>query len=115
MTAEYDLGWVPYYLQYAYRLYRRWSPMLDLNLPMLPSEYFLRQVSMTFIREPIGMKMVAAGLLPGENVMWCDDYPHGASTWPNSREVIAETMGELDETDRGKIIRHNASRLYGIP
>ena len=114
VSAEYDMGWVPYYLQYADRLYRRWSPMLDLSLPMQPSEYFLRQVSLTFIREPIGMKMVAAGLLPADNVMWCDDYPHGASTWPDSKGVIAETMGDLDEADRRKIVRDNASRLYGI-
>ena len=114
VSAEYDMGWVPYYLQYADRLYRRWSPMLDLSLPMQPSEYFLRQVSLTFIREPIGMKMVAGGLLPADNVMWCDDYPHGASTWPDSRGVIAETMGDLNEADRRKIVRDNASKLYGI-
>ena len=114
VSAEYDMGWVPYYLQYADRLYRRWSPLLGLSLPMLPSEYFLRQVSLTFIREPIGMKMVAAGLLPADNVMWCDDYPHGASTWPHSRRVVDETMADLSESDRRKVVRGNASRLYGI-
>ena len=64
--------------------------------------------------EPIGMKMVAGGLLPADNVMWCDDYPHGASTWPESRNVIAETMKDLNESDRRKIVRDNAARLYGI-
>ena len=115
VSAEYDMGWVPYFLQYADRLYRRWSPMLKLDLPMLPSEYFLRQVSLTFIREPVGVKMVRAGLLPAENIMWCDDYPHGASTWPDSRGVIAETMGDLGERDRNKVVRENAAKLYGIP
>lgn len=114
VSAEYDMGWVPYFLQYADRLYRRWSPMLGLRLPMSPSEYFLRQVSLTFIREPVGMKMVAGGLIPAGNVLWCDDYPHGASTWPDSRGVIAETMGDLNESDRRKIVCDNASSLYGI-
>ena len=82
---------------------------------MLPSEYFLRQVSMTFIREPVGVKTVGSGLLPADNIMWCDDYHLGASTWPDSRGVIAETMGDLIECERSKVVRDNAARLYGIP
>lgn len=47
-------------------------------------------------------------------VMWCDDYPHGASTWPESRAVVAETVGDLAAADRERIVRDNAARLYDI-
>lgn len=46
--------------------------------------------------------------------MWCDDCPHGASTWPESRAVVAETVGDLAAADRERIVRDNAARLYDI-
>ncbi len=114
ITAEYDMGWVPYFLQHADALHKRWSPMSGIKLSMLPSEYFRKQVYITFIRDPIGLRMVGASLMGADNFMWCDDYPHGASTWPHSREVIAKNMACLSEEDRWKIIRDNAAKLYDI-
>ena len=114
VAAEYDVGWIPYFLQHADALHKRWSPMSGTKLNMLPSEFFNRQVFVTFVRDPIGMKMVGASILRADNPMWCDDYPHGASTWPHSLEVIAKNMADLSETDRWKIIRDNAAKLYGI-
>ncbi len=114
VAAEYDIGWIPYFLQHADALHRRWSPMSGIKLSMLPSEYFRRQVYVTFIRDPIGLQMVSASLLEADNAMWCDDYPHGASTWPHSREVIAKNMAGLSEEDRRKIIKDNAASLYNI-
>ena len=112
VSAEYDIGWVPYFLQNIDRLYQRWSPLIGLKLTLPPSDYFQRQVQLTFIRDNIGVKMVKAGLLPAKNVMWCDDYPHGASTWPKSQEFVDETMRELPFSDRTKIVRENAINLY---
>ena len=114
VSAEYDIGWIPYFLQNADALYKRWAPVAGFHLAMPPSAYFRRQVRSTFIREPVGLGMVAAGLVDADCVMWCDDYPHGASTWPKSREVIAETMAGLTVADRRKIVCDNAIALYGI-
>lgn len=114
VSAEYDMGWMPYFLQNADALFKRWAPVAGFNLAEAPSSYFRRQVRSTFIREPIGLRMVAAGLVDADCVMWCDDYPHGASTWPKSREVIAETMAGISDADRRKITRDNVVALYGI-
>ena len=64
--------------------------------------------------DPIGLRMVAAGLVDADCVMWCDDYPHGASTWPESQAVIAETMAGLTAADKRKITHDNVAALYGI-
>lgn len=114
VSAEYDMGWMPYFLQNADALYKRWSAVAGFSLAEAPSVYFRRQVRSTFIREPIGLRMVAAGLVDADCVMWCDDYPHGASTWPKSQEVIAETMAGITDADRRKITRDNVAALYGI-
>lgn len=114
VSAEYDMGWVPYYLQNLDRLYKRWSPLLDLDLAESPSTYIHRQVRMTFIRDAAGLGMVAAGLLSADNVMWCDDYPHGASTFPQSRRFVDETMGPLSAEQKRKVVRDNAAQLYRL-
>jgi hypothetical protein len=46
--------------------------------------------------------------------MWSNDFPHGNTTWPNSREVIARDLGALDGGTRAKLVRDNVSRLYGL-
>ena len=46
--------------------------------------------------------------------MWSNDYPHANSTWPNSREVIAEHLGHLTPETRTKVLSTNVSRLYNI-
>ena len=114
ISAEYDIGWMPYFLQNLDRLYQRWSPMLGLNLALAPSQYVKRQVRMTFIRDRVGLGMINAGLLSPDTAMWCDDYPHGASTFPESQRFVDETMAELSDVNRQKVVYHNAAALYRL-
>ena len=49
------------------------------------------------------------------NVMWASDYPHGDSTWPHSRNALAESPLSL----HGPVVLHkvtceNAARVYGF-
>jgi predicted TIM-barrel fold metal-dependent hydrolase len=46
--------------------------------------------------------------------MWASDYPHTDSTFPRSREAIAESLGSIAEADRRKITATNCARLYGF-
>jgi hypothetical protein len=47
--------------------------------------------------------------------MWSSDYPHGNSTWPNSRAVIQRDLGHLPPDVQSKVLRENVSKLYKIP
>ena len=47
--------------------------------------------------------------------MWSNDFPHGNTTWPNSRQVIARDLGDLPASSRAKLVRENVARLYNIP
>jgi hypothetical protein len=47
--------------------------------------------------------------------MWSNDFPHGNSTWPNSRYVVARDLGDLPAPVRAKLVRENVARLYNIP
>jgi hypothetical protein len=46
--------------------------------------------------------------------MWSSDYPHGASTWPRSREVVDRDHAALDQTDVRALTWDNCAALYGI-
>ena len=46
--------------------------------------------------------------------MWSSDYPHGNSTWPNSRKIIARDLAHLSPDVRAKIVRENVARLYNL-
>ena len=47
--------------------------------------------------------------------MWASDYPHNASTWPKSKEVVDQYFEVVtDETERYKLVRQNGMNLYGV-
>ena len=47
--------------------------------------------------------------------MWSNDFPHGNTTWPSSRQVIARGLGGLPAGVRAKLVRENVAKLYNIP
>jgi hypothetical protein len=50
-----------------------------------------------------------------ENCMWSNDFPHGNSTWPHSRQVVARDVVDLPAVLRAKLVREDVARLYDIP
>ena len=46
--------------------------------------------------------------------MWSTDYPHQASTFPNTQEFIAREFQGIPEEDKRKIVYENAAKLYGF-
>ncbi len=89
--AEAGLAWVPSMIQGLDIWYqrtrdgRRLTGDKPIALPkFLPSEYFHRQIWISFVDDPLGVKMVG-NVLDADKVMFGSDYPHPASTWPNSQ------------------------------
>ena len=77
-----------------------------------PSEYFRDNIWMTFQEDPYGIAMLP--LLYEDRIMWASDYPHPASTWPNSAEVIESQMKGLPDDTVHKLLAGNAQALYGL-
>jgi predicted TIM-barrel fold metal-dependent hydrolase len=112
VSAENDIGWIAHYLyrlDIAYETLRYVDPT---PVTMKPSEYFKRQVYATFQDDRPGVMTYE---LAGENnLMWASDFPHRASTWPRSRQVIEQNFAGIPETAKRKITYENVHRLYGI-
>ncbi|MCY3888970.1 MAG: amidohydrolase family protein, partial [bacterium] len=108
-------------IDYAARLEQRldltysgaWS-RIDDRLTMKPSEYFRRNVYLTYIEDPIGLNNLR--FTGSDHFMWSSDYPHGAATWPRSREFTANEFDEagVSEADRRKLTLTNVAELYNI-
>jgi hypothetical protein len=46
--------------------------------------------------------------------MWSNDYPHGNSTWPESKKYIDRDLGHLPADVRKKLVCANVAKLYGM-
>ena len=112
VMGECGAGWVPFVLGRMDHIYldSGLDEKFDPPLSMLPSEYWFRQGSTTFQEESDVAQM--AHLIGEDNMMWGSDYPHPDGVWPDSKQIIQETMGGMDPKVLTKITRDNAVKLY---
>jgi predicted TIM-barrel fold metal-dependent hydrolase len=114
VLGESGLGWIPYVLERMDHEYHKYYDRTeDVRLASLPSELFHRHMVATYEEDELGLELV--GRIGADNVMWASDYPHGDSTWPNSRQAIDESgLSKLDVGTRQKILWDTAARIYRI-
>ncbi len=111
VIAEAGLGWLPYILE---RMDYEWEDQFqNLELKMKPSEYWHRQMFVTFQQDQSGLELLDK--IGTDNVMWGSDFPHPDGIWPDSRKFIQEQFSTLSERDRRKIVYENAAMLYRFP
>ena len=110
VLVEPHLGWVPFYLD-----------MLDsmaagpYDFPALddkPSSYFHRQMYLTFVDDPRGLEHRHD--LGVDRIMWSTDFPHPATSWPNSQAVVEKNFAGIPDAERDLIVAGNAARVYGL-
>jgi predicted TIM-barrel fold metal-dependent hydrolase len=49
-----------------------------------------------------------------ENILWSTDFPHPATTWPNSRRIVERQFSDIPEEERDLICAGNAARIYNL-
>jgi len=116
VLAEAQIGWLPYAVQSMDRSYVRGMEskggVEQGPLKQMPSETFKRQVYATYEMDQCGLYLL--DFFGEGHVMWASDYPHPASTWPNSEAITARETSHLSEDQKRKVLRDNAAALYGI-
>ena len=114
VSAEGDVAWIPHILERADKYARRFGKGYDAGpLSLTPTEYFRRQFYACFIDDPLGLAIYHYSGV-ADNLMWSTDYPHQASTFPQSRKFVDEKFSGVPPADRNKIVCENAAKLYGI-
>jgi len=112
--VEPGLGWLPFLFDVILDGRIKQGHYKFPHLTMLPSEYFKRQCGATFMYEPHGLK-VAYEYFGPDVIMWSTDFPHPATSWPNSIEHINKQFSAagIEGEDLYKILSGNGIRLFG--
>jgi predicted TIM-barrel fold metal-dependent hydrolase len=66
----------------------------------------------TFMDDEVGLSL--RHLVGIENILWSTDFPHPATTWPNSREVVARQFADVPDDERELITSGNSARIYRL-
>lgn len=111
--TEVQTGWIPYYLErFDDSVLRN---RLEWKLPLLPSEYFRRNVSVVYIVDEMGAaNRYDIGVA---NIMWGPDFPHSSSAWPVDYELGREVLERAgcSESEMERIMWKNCADLYRLP
>lgn len=110
VLGESGIGWLPYALGRMDHEFK--GRFQDLNLKMMPSDYWRRQCKACFQSDEVGVKLIEQ--IGADTVMWGSDYPHSDGTWPESSKVIDKEFANLPESVVRAVTRENAARFYGI-
>jgi uncharacterized protein len=108
VSAENGTDWVPWFVGRLSRLSTR--TLFPTKLTMKPIEYFRRNVYFTYIDEPWAVQNLE--LFGEDNLMFATDYPHSASTWPNSPQIVDRDTAGLSESVRNKLVHDNALAVF---
>ena len=81
-------------------------------IKMKPSDYFRRNMACTFMDDEVGLAM--RHKIGIENILWSTDFPHPATTWPNSRATVDRQFADIVAAERELICAGNAARIYNL-
>ena len=110
--VEPGVGWVPWWVFNADEMVQHRGYRFD-AITELPSFYFHRNVSLTFIYEPFAVQRLRHDI-GVENMLWSTDYPHPACSWPESRALIEEQFQGVPDDERRLILSGNAERVWKL-
>jgi predicted TIM-barrel fold metal-dependent hydrolase len=115
-SVENEAGWAAYWLRRMDHLFKESLDFEDIRPKFkngaLPSDFFHRNIFLCFAEDEVAI--ANRDLIGVENLMWGNDYPHGESTFPQSREIVARQLAGVSEAERRALTASNLADLYGF-
>ena len=113
--VEFELSWVPHFLTSMDNAYSD-REVGNLNRRFkgsaLPSDFFHRNMFVSFQEDALGITL--RHHIGVDNLLWGSDYPHSESTFPKSREIVAQILDGIPDDEAAKIAGGNTRRIYGF-
>jgi predicted TIM-barrel fold metal-dependent hydrolase len=117
VLSEGQVGWIPFVVgrfDNEWELAELWEPRLHERVPRPPSTYLAGRVygcifddlAGLSVRDQIGMSQI----------MWENDYPHGDTSFPHSKQMAEKLIGAagLDARETWQLLRGNAIECYRL-
>ena len=114
-AVEHEVSWAVHFLDRIDWNYRQRPAAIAgyrFKENMLPSDYFRRNVFISFQEDPVGIRL--RDYIGVDTLQWGSDYPHVESTFPMSRQVLEEILVDCAEEEKAKIAGGNAARVYKL-
>ena len=114
-AVEFEVCWAPFFIMKMDDTYNNRPSGVSgyrYQKDMLPSDFFRRNVFISFQEDAIGMEL--RHHIGVDNLMWGSDYPHSESTFPKSREIVERILEGVPPDEKAKIAGENCARLYGF-
>lgn len=112
VLVENEIGWMPFLIDQWDYYWNRFKDVAPLPLTQAPSETVRQQIRATFFRDPMAGRLFE--WWEPRIGMWSSDYPHGNTTWPESRSHVERNLGRLDPAVRRRLVWDNVVELYSL-
>lgn len=113
VLAEFNAGWVAHWLD---RVQQGWGRDYAKDSSHTPPvdvlDIWKRQFYATI--EDDNAALSTREMIGEETLLWGSDYPHTDSTWPCSKDVLAEMFEDYTPEAKDKITRTNVANLYSL-
>lgn len=109
--SEGGIGWIPSAMERVddvYKRHRFWTGQ-DFG-DLLPSEKAKEVFTFCFVEDKAGVRDRAT--IGIDNITWECDYPHSATTWPESPESLLDHFVEVTDDEINKITHENAIERF---
>jgi predicted TIM-barrel fold metal-dependent hydrolase len=110
--AEAGAGWVPFYAEQADTFYERHRYWWDFELDHLPSWYIRRHFLWGIQDDYLSIDL--RNRIGVENLVWATDFPHHATDWPRSHQLLHRLLEGVPEDERRRIVGGNAVEFYRL-
>jgi uncharacterized protein len=110
--VEPGLTWVAWWLDVVDDMVKRQGYRFP-AITELPSTYFHRNISLTFIEEDMALHRLR-DVLGVESLMWSTDFPHPVTSWPHSREIVDRQFQGIPAEERELMVCGNAERVWNL-
>ncbi len=113
-SIEQEVSWASHFLErldYTYTQ-RPQHGAHRFTEDMLPSDYFHRNVFISFQEDALGIR--DRHFIGVDNLLWGSDYPHPECTFPRSQQILDEILSECSEEERARIVGGNTARIYHL-
>lgn len=113
VLCEFDLLWLPHFLQRMQYADDRFGKTFALGLTRPAVDQLLDGVWVTFQHETEELAHII-GTWPKERLMWASDYPHADSTWPHSVQMVEKVRSVVGDDTTTLLACENVGQLYGL-
>jgi predicted TIM-barrel fold metal-dependent hydrolase len=112
VSAENGTDWLPWFIGRVEASAAR-AGSYPTKLSLKPIDYLRRQIYFTYIDEPHAVEN--RGIIGVDRLMFSTDYPHSASTWPRSQQIVERDMIEVPADERRRLVHDNVLQAFNIP